>query len=204
MVFGAEEDPERRLAELRRRRAELDDGDRPRRARRFRPSRPRGPAGPLPAVLADARELLSDFREVEENFRRLDRKLREQIAGWTGSKGALLDEAARQPQQHRRVRPGPQLPGLLRLSPLVPTARPSSPICSTGCGQIDDIADQDDGWPTSISTGSMPANALRPPSGCYPTSFVASSTIRLWLENRRVFDLLRSIESKALARAGRP
>lgn len=40
-----------------------------------------------------ARELLSDFREVAENFRRLDRSLREQIAGWTGSKGALLDEA---------------------------------------------------------------------------------------------------------------
>ena len=40
-----------------------------------------------------ARELLSDFREVEENFRRLDRNLRQQIAGWYGSKGALLDEA---------------------------------------------------------------------------------------------------------------
>jgi Protein of unknown function (DUF3375)/Uncharacterized protein conserved in bacteria N-term (DUF3322) len=40
-----------------------------------------------------ARELLADFRQVEENFRRLDRNLRKQIAGWTGSKGALLDTA---------------------------------------------------------------------------------------------------------------
>lgn len=39
-----------------------------------------------------ARELLADFREVEYNFRQLDRKVREKIALWEGSKGALLDE----------------------------------------------------------------------------------------------------------------
>ena len=39
-----------------------------------------------------ARELLTDFREVEQNFRGLDRKVRERIALWDGSKGALLDE----------------------------------------------------------------------------------------------------------------
>ena len=37
-----------------------------------------------------ARELLSDFREVEENFRLLDRAAREKIAAWDGSKGDLL------------------------------------------------------------------------------------------------------------------
>ncbi|MEN9316032.1 MAG: hypothetical protein RIS35_2425, partial [Pseudomonadota bacterium] len=39
-----------------------------------------------------ARELLADFREVEHNFRQLDRRVREKIALWEGSKGALLDE----------------------------------------------------------------------------------------------------------------
>ncbi len=39
-----------------------------------------------------ARELLTDFREVEYNFRQLDRKVRERIALWDGSKGALLEE----------------------------------------------------------------------------------------------------------------
>jgi hypothetical protein len=34
-----------------------------------------------------ARELLGDFREVEHNFRLLDRKVRERIALWEGSKG---------------------------------------------------------------------------------------------------------------------
>lgn len=39
-----------------------------------------------------ARDLLADFREVEHNFRLLDRRVRERIALWDGAKGALLDE----------------------------------------------------------------------------------------------------------------
>ena len=39
-----------------------------------------------------ARELLADFREVEHNFRQLDRRVRERIALWEGSKGALLEQ----------------------------------------------------------------------------------------------------------------
>ncbi len=39
-----------------------------------------------------ARELLSDFRQVQDNFRQLDRKVREKIALWEGTKGTLLDE----------------------------------------------------------------------------------------------------------------
>lgn len=38
-----------------------------------------------------AKDLLSDFREVEQNFRKLDRQVREQIATWDGSQGELLD-----------------------------------------------------------------------------------------------------------------
>jgi hypothetical protein len=39
-----------------------------------------------------ARELLADFREVEDNFRALDRRVRERIATWQGGKGGLLEE----------------------------------------------------------------------------------------------------------------
>lgn len=39
-----------------------------------------------------ARELLADFREVEAKFRGLDRGMRQRIAAWDGSKGELLDE----------------------------------------------------------------------------------------------------------------
>ena len=92
MVNGAETDPASRLAELHRQRAALDADI------------ARAEAGVSPpldsAALMDryqhfadtARELLSDFREVEENFRALDRGAREQIAAWDGSKGELLEQ----------------------------------------------------------------------------------------------------------------
>jgi len=92
MVFGAETDPEERLKELRRQQREIAE------------EIARVEAGEVDllegSALRDryqqlsttAKELLSDFREVEENFRKLDRNLREKIATWQGAKGELLDD----------------------------------------------------------------------------------------------------------------
>lgn len=89
---GTEVDPAKRVDELRKKRDALDA------------EIARAQAGEVP-LLDDtavkdrfqqfqqlARELLADFREVEHNFRQLDRKVREKIVLWEGSKGALLDE----------------------------------------------------------------------------------------------------------------
>jgi len=90
IVFGTETDPEQRIAELQRQ--DIDD-----QIDRIRD----GQLDLLDASAvreryqqfsATARELLADFREVEENFRKLDRRLREKIAGWHGGKGELLDD----------------------------------------------------------------------------------------------------------------
>lgn len=92
MDEGSQADPALRLAELHRKRAEIDSDIE------------RAQAGDLPLLddtaLRDrfqqfsqgARTLLSDFREVEHNFRQLDRNVRERIALWEGSKGTLLQE----------------------------------------------------------------------------------------------------------------
>ncbi len=92
MNTGSQSDPEIRIAELKRRREELDaeierihegeiilldDTSLKDRFQQF---------------LQLARELLADFREVEHNFRMLDRQVREHIALWEGSKGMLLEE----------------------------------------------------------------------------------------------------------------
>ena len=92
MSTGSQADPEVRIAELNRRREEID-------AEIIRIH-----AGDI-SLLDDtalkdrfqqflqlARELLTDFREVEHNFRSLDRQVRERIALWEGSKGTLLEE----------------------------------------------------------------------------------------------------------------
>lgn len=92
MSEGSEADPQVRVAELQKRRSEIDA------------EIARILAGDIPLLddtaLKDrfqqflhlARELLTDFREVEHNFRTLDRKVRERIALWDGAKGALLEE----------------------------------------------------------------------------------------------------------------
>jgi Protein of unknown function (DUF3375) len=92
IAFGTETDPGQRIAELRRQRQDVDE------------QIARVQAGDMPMLdetavrdryqqfAGTARELLADFREVEENFRKLDRQLREKIAGWHGGKGELLDD----------------------------------------------------------------------------------------------------------------
>ncbi|HOT28933.1 MAG TPA: DUF3375 domain-containing protein [Candidatus Ozemobacteraceae bacterium] len=92
MDEGSEADPVKRVAELRKRRDEIDAEIR------------RIEAGDV-ALLDDtalkdrfqqfvqtSRELLADFREVEQNFRRLDRDARERITLWEGGRGTLLEE----------------------------------------------------------------------------------------------------------------
>jgi len=92
MSEGSQTDPQVRIAELQKRRIEIDA------------EITRILAGDIPLLddtglkdrfqqfLQMARELLTDFREVEHNFRMLDRRVRERIALWDGAKGALLEE----------------------------------------------------------------------------------------------------------------
>lgn len=92
MSEGSQTDPQARIADLERRREDID-----REIARIQ-------AGDIPLMddtalkdrfqqfLQLARDLLSDFRQVEHNFRALDRRVRERIALWEGAKGELLEE----------------------------------------------------------------------------------------------------------------
>jgi hypothetical protein len=91
MVYGAEGDPQARLDELRRRRAELDEEIAAVEAGDVALLDATGQRDRYQQFALTARELLSDFREVEANFRALDRQLRERIAGFDGGKGELLE-----------------------------------------------------------------------------------------------------------------
>ncbi|MDQ0770197.1 flagellar motility protein MotE (MotC chaperone) [Pseudarthrobacter defluvii] len=91
LVQQSETDPEVRLAELRRQRDGIDDE-----MQRIRDGNIRVMTGPealdhLQQLTTLAKDLLSDFREVEQNFRKLDRQVREQIATWDGTQGELLE-----------------------------------------------------------------------------------------------------------------
>ena len=92
MAYGAETDPDVRLGELRRRRAQLDAEIRRVDAGDFAVLDASSQRDRYQQLATTARELLADFREVEANFRVLDRDLRARIAAWAGSKGELLDQ----------------------------------------------------------------------------------------------------------------
>jgi flagellar motility protein MotE (MotC chaperone) len=92
IVHGTEVQPDIRLAELRRRRDELDTEIATVEAGFVQVLDATGVRDRYQQLATTARELLSDFREVEENFRLLDRAAREKIAAWDGSKGELVAE----------------------------------------------------------------------------------------------------------------
>lgn len=92
IVHGTDTDPDARLAELRRRRDELDAQIATVEAGEVAVLDDTGVRDRYQQFAATARELLADFREVEDNFRHLDRAARQKIAAWEGSKGALLAE----------------------------------------------------------------------------------------------------------------
>lgn len=90
IVHGSESDPDVRLKALRRQRDEIDAEIVAAEAGEVVIMDETGVRDRYQQFAATARELLSDFREVEDNFRSLDRAAREKIAAWDGSKGELL------------------------------------------------------------------------------------------------------------------
>lgn len=92
MAVSTETDPDVRLADLERRRAEIDAEIEQVRRGNIDVIDDRALKERFQQFVSLARELLADFRQVEHNFRSLDRRVREQIAGWDGAKGALVGE----------------------------------------------------------------------------------------------------------------
>jgi hypothetical protein len=199
LVAGSGADPEATIKELRRQKAELE-----RRIARIKA----GEADQLDEtavrerflhMAATAREILSDFREVEQNFRDLDRSTRESIASWEGAKGQLLEsilgrrDAIDDSDQGKSFR---------------------------AFWDFLMSADRQDALGAMLDAAfAMPAiNALSPEKNLKRVHFdwmeagertqrtvaLLSSQLRrflddqVWMENRRIMELLRSIEAKAL------
>ncbi|WP_374669459.1 DUF3375 domain-containing protein [Ramlibacter sp.] len=199
MSEGAEADPAVRVAELRKRRDEIDADI------------ARALAGTLP-LLDDtalkerfqqftqmARDLLSDFREVEHNFRQLDRSVRERIALWDGAKGALLQQilgerdAIAESDQGRSFRAfwdflmssqrQEELSTLLDRVLALPPVANLQPEARMRRVHYDWL---EAGEHTQRTVAQLSQQLRR---------FLDDQA---WLENRRIMDLLRSIETRAV------
>jgi flagellar motility protein MotE (MotC chaperone) len=197
---GSETDPAKRLAELRRQREALDA------------EIARVQAGDMPLLddtaikdrfqqfMQGARELLSDFREVEHNLRQLDRRVRERIALWEGSKGALLEQimgerdAIANSDQGKSFRAfwdfllsnrrQEELSELLERALTLPAVAELQPDARTRRVHYDWM---EAGEHTQRTVAQLSQQLRR---------FLDD---QVWLENRRIMDILHGIESKALA-----
>jgi len=200
MSEGSESDPQKRIAELHRRRDEIDA------------EIARVNSGDLPLLndtaLKDrfqqfmqlARDLLTDFREVEQNFRMLDRRVRERIALWEGSKGALLEEimgerdAIGDSDQGKSFRAfweflmsstrQEELTERLTRVLALPVVANLKPDARTGRVHYDWL---EAGEHTQRTVAQLSQQLRR---------FLDDQA---WLENRRIMDILRGIEARALA-----
>lgn len=198
MVVGAEADPQTRLAELERRRLEIDEQIERVRAGEVDVLDDAALRDRYQQVTATARELLSDFREVEENFRKLDRGLRTAISLWNGSKGELLEqvlgsrEAIADSDQGRSFQ---AFYGFLlsqsrqeELSRLLEAVQNLEAVLSPDPRMRRIHYDWLEAGERTQATVRRLSEQLR--------QFLDN---RVWFENRRVMDLVHSIEANALS-----
>lgn len=197
MVYGAATDPELRLADLHRRRAALDAEISRVSEGRVDVADPVTQRDRYQQFARTARELLSDFRQVEDNFRELDRQLREQIAGWTGSKGELLDDLL---VNRRGIAESDQGCSFRAFYDLLLSADRQAELTDllSRLHALESMADRD------VRLERVHYDWIDASERTQATVRLLSEQLRrflddqVWLENRRVFDLLRSIEANAL------
>ncbi len=200
MSEGRQADPKVRVAELRKRRLEVE----------AEISRVEAGEAPLldDTAIKDrfqqfqqlARELLGDFREVEGNFHLLDRRVRERIALWQGGKGALLEEIMGERDaivdsdqgrsfrafwdflmsQSRQEELGRLLAEVLSLPPIL-AMKPEERLRRVHYDWLEA------GEHTQRTVARLSQQLRR---------FLDD---RAWLENRRIMDILRNVEGHALA-----
>lgn len=89
---GTELNPRARIAELQKRKADIDAEIAQIREGHLVMMEPTQVRERFLQMASTARELLSDFRALDQNFRTLDRSVRERIATWDGGKGELLQQ----------------------------------------------------------------------------------------------------------------
>jgi flagellar motility protein MotE (MotC chaperone) len=196
IVHGTETDPDVRLAELRRRRdaidreiAEVEAGtltilDRAALRDRYQ------------QFAGTARELLSDFRSVEENFRTLDRAARERIASWAGSKGDLLAELVGSRADINGSDQGRSFQAFYDF--LLSEARQDELSELLIQVQSLDQVDADGRLLTIHHDWSEAAERTQRTVRQISEQLRRFLDDQVWLENRRVFDLVRLVETAAL------
>jgi len=200
IVERSEADPKLRLAELERRKAEIEEEisrvekgqvdllDETQIKERFW------------QAMTTAREILADFRAVEQNFRDLDRGMRERIATWAGGKGELLETIFQEQDGIAHSEQGKSFSALWKFlmsssyqddfKDTIDKVLKLEPVRETGIGQ---------------GVGSIHHDWMDAGAYVQETVAVLSQQLRRYVdenfleEEQRIMQLVREIEGRALA-----
>ena len=203
IVFGTEADPAAKIEELRRQQRTLDDEIARIEAGEATMLDPSGVRDRYQQFAATARELLADFRQVEENFRKLDRQLREKVAGWQGGKGELLDDVLGSRESITGSDQGRSFQAFYDF--LLSQARQQE--LSDLLDRVHQLSGNADSDPRLRH---VHHDWLQAAEAAQATVRQLSEQLRrflddqVWFENRRVIDLLRDIEARALSLRDEP
>lgn len=205
IVHGTEVHPEVRLAELHRRRDELDAEIAAVQAGNVAMLNATGVRDRYQQLSTTARELLSDFREVEENFRLLDRAAREKIAAWEGSKGELLAELVGSRSEITGSDQGRSFQSFYdfllseqRQSELAELLAKVSALDTIDADQrIYSVKGIHHDWSEAADRAQRTVRQISEQLRRFLDD-------QVWLENRRVLDLVRAVEAAALGVRGNP
>ncbi|MCH9730478.1 MAG: DUF3375 domain-containing protein [Actinomycetia bacterium] len=202
IVHGTETVPEVRLAELHRRRDELDAEIAAVEAGVVTVLDSTGVRDRYQQLSATAKELLSDFREVEENFRLLDRAAREKIAAWDGSKGELLAELVGSRSEIAGSDQGRSFQSfydfLLSDSRQVELAGLLAKVSSHNAIESDQrISGIHHDWSEAADRAQRTVRLISEQLRHFLDD-------QVWMENRRVLDLVRVVEAAALTLRDQP
>ena len=205
LVQQSETDPEVRLAELQRQRDGIDAE-----MQRIRDGNIRVMTAPealdhFQQLTSLAKDLLSDFREVEQNFRKLDRQVREQIATWDGSQGDLLETIFANQQDISSSLQGRTFQGFwdYLMSPQLRTElkdllqRATRIEALSGAENLQAVTNLHQDWLPAVEQTQSTVRQLS-------QQMRRLLDDKVFLENKRIMRLIRSIETGALGTRDAP
>jgi uncharacterized protein DUF3375 len=199
LATSGQEDPRPRIRELERQKAEIE-----REIERVRTGR----SGPLDETqikeryfqIEDAaRRLLADFRQIEENFRMLDRQTRERIATSSQPKASLLEEIFGQTDHIRRSDQGRSFDAFWEFL-MSPAKQDDIQVWINAVHELRAVR----ALTQEELVRSIPYLLLDAGEKVHETLSQLVEQLRRYvddqahLENRRILDLIRAIETHAL------
>lgn len=200
IVEQSDDNPERRLQELERRKAEMDEEIAQVRQGNIRVLAPVQIKERYLQAMQMSREILADFRAVEQNFRNLRHSMQEKSVGWDKGKGALLKDFFQNQTDIQQSEQGKSFQAFLSFL-MSRAAQDDFEQTIREVGALEAVKD----LPGSKNAHRIIAEWISGSNHVQDTLAVVSEQLRRYvdenflLEERRIHQIIKNIEAAAIA-----